>query len=114
MVVFHVKEIIKTHTARLDFVDIIKPTFLRNAVATNRQRRVIASILNISLTVWGGISHLNGFEIFILFYIMTVSVKFQMEIRFSIELHGNSKLSMTSCPPSDSSLRSRANVYNHV
>ena len=36
------KKIIKTHTARLDFVDI-KPTFLRNAVATNRQRRVIAS-----------------------------------------------------------------------
>ena len=35
------KKIIKTHTARLDFVDIIKP---RNAVATNRQRRVIASI----------------------------------------------------------------------
>ena len=31
---------------------------------------------------------------------MTVLVKFQMEIRFSIELHGNSKLSMTSCPPS--------------
>ena len=38
---------IKTHTARLDFVDIIKPTFLRNAVATNRQRRVIASYFNI-------------------------------------------------------------------
>ena len=37
------KKIIKTHTARLDFVDIIKPTFLRNAVAMNRQRRVIAS-----------------------------------------------------------------------
>ena len=37
------KKIIKTHTARLDFVDIIKPTFLGNAVATNRQRRVIAS-----------------------------------------------------------------------
>ena len=31
---------------------------------------------------------------------MTVLVKFQIEIRFSIELHGNSKLSMTSCPPS--------------
>ena len=41
------KKIIKTHAGRLDFVDIIKPTFLRNAVATNRQRRVIASILNI-------------------------------------------------------------------
>ena len=41
------KKIIKTHTARLDFVDIIKPTFLRNAVATNRrQRRVIASMIN--------------------------------------------------------------------
>ena len=26
------KKIIKTHTARLDFVDIIKPTFLRNAI----------------------------------------------------------------------------------
>ena len=25
---------------------------------------------------------------------------FQIEIRFHIELHGNSKLSMTSCPPS--------------
>ena len=40
------KKIIKTHTAKLDFVDIImiiKPTFVRNAVATNRQRRVIAS-----------------------------------------------------------------------
>ena len=36
------KKIIKTHTARLDYVDIT-PTFLRNAVATNRQRRVIAS-----------------------------------------------------------------------
>ena len=31
---------------------------------------------------------------------MTVLVKFQIEIRFSIELHGNSNLSMTSCPPS--------------
>ena len=38
------KKIIKTHTARLDYVDITKPTFLRNAVATNRQRRVIASV----------------------------------------------------------------------
>ena len=39
------KKIIKTHTctARWDFVDIIKPTFLRNAVTTNRQRRVITS-----------------------------------------------------------------------
>ena len=27
-------------------------------------------------------------------------MKFQIEIRFSVELHGNSKLSMTSCPPS--------------
>ena len=25
------KKIIKTHTARLDFIDIIKPTFLHNA-----------------------------------------------------------------------------------
>ena len=25
------KKIIKTHTAKLDFVDIIMPTFLRNA-----------------------------------------------------------------------------------
>ena len=40
---YMLKKIIKTHTAKLDFVDIIKPTFLRNAVATNRQRRVIAS-----------------------------------------------------------------------
>ena len=39
------KKIIETHTARLDFVDIIKPTFLRNAVTTNRQRRGIASEL---------------------------------------------------------------------
>ena len=40
------KKIIETHTAtiRLDFVDIIKPTFLRNAVAMNRQRRGIASL----------------------------------------------------------------------
>ena len=29
---------------------------------------------------------------------MTVWVKFQIESRFSIELYGNSKLSMTSCP----------------
>ena len=35
-----------------------------------------------------------------LHFFMTVLVKFQIEIRFSIELHGNSKLSMTSCPPS--------------
>ena len=41
------KKIIKTHTTRLGVVDIIKPTFLRNAVATNRQRRVIASRKNI-------------------------------------------------------------------
>ena len=40
---YMLKKIIKTHTARLDYVDITKPTFLRNAVATNRQRRVIAS-----------------------------------------------------------------------
>ena len=40
---YMLQKIIKTHTARLNFVDIIKPTFLRNAVATNRQRRVIAS-----------------------------------------------------------------------
>ena len=38
------KKIIKTHTARFDFVDIIKPTFVWNAVATNRQRQVIASV----------------------------------------------------------------------
>ena len=31
---YKLKKIIKTHTARLDFVDIIKPTFLQNAVAT--------------------------------------------------------------------------------
>ena len=31
---------------------------------------------------------------------MTVLVKFQIEIRFFIEMYGNSKLSMTSCPPS--------------
>ena len=31
---------------------------------------------------------------------MTVLVKFQIEIRFSIELHGYSKLSMMSYPPS--------------
>ena len=31
---------------------------------------------------------------------MTVLVKIQIRIRFFIELHGNSKLSMTSCPPS--------------
>ena len=33
-------------------------------------------------------------------FFMTVFVTFQIEIRFSTELHGNSKLSMTSCPPS--------------
>ena len=33
-------------TVRLDYVDITKPTFLRNAVATNRQRRVIASTVS--------------------------------------------------------------------
>ena len=38
------KKITETHTARLDFVDIIKPTILRYAVATNRQRRGIASV----------------------------------------------------------------------
>ena len=36
----------------------------------------------------------------ILHSFITVLVKFQIEITFSIELHGNSKLSMTSCPPS--------------
>ena len=41
---YMLKKIIKTHTTRLGVVDIIKPTFLRNAVATNRQRRVIASL----------------------------------------------------------------------
>ena len=46
---YMLKKIIKTHTARLDYdVDITKPTFLRNAVATNRQRRVIASNTNFS------------------------------------------------------------------
>ena len=40
---------------------------------------------------------------------MTVLVKFQIEIRFSIELHGNSKLSLTSCPPS-SGLRLHRNA----
>ena len=39
-------------------------------------------------------------------FFITVIVKFQIEIRFFIELHGNSNLSMTSCPPSsDRSLR---------
>ena len=42
---YMLKKIIKTHTTKLGVVDIIKPTFLRNAVATNRQRRVIASII---------------------------------------------------------------------
>ena len=37
------KKIIKTHTARLDFVDIIEPTFF-----TKRERRVIASFINTS------------------------------------------------------------------
>ena len=46
-------------------------------------------------------SHLNGFEILIIFYIFHDCIrKFQIEIQFFIELHGNSKLSMTSCPPS--------------
>ena len=36
----------------------------------------------------------------ILQFFMTVLLKFQIEISFSIELHGNSKLLMTSCPPS--------------
>ena len=40
------KKIIKTHAAKWDFVDIIKSTFLRNAVTTNHQRRVIASLKN--------------------------------------------------------------------
>ena len=31
---------------------------------------------------------------------MAVLVKFQIEMGFFIELQGNSKLSMTSCPPS--------------
>ena len=42
------QKIIKTHTTLLGVVDIIKPTFLRNAVATNHQRRVIASIENVN------------------------------------------------------------------
>ena len=33
-------------------------------------------------------------------FFMTVLVKFQIEIVFSIELHGNSKLLMMLCPPS--------------
>ena len=37
---------------------------------------------------------------------MTVLVKFQIEIRFSIESHWNSKLSMTPCPPSSGVLSS--------
>ena len=32
-------------------------------------------------------------------FFMTVLVKFQIEIRFFIELRGNSNLSVTSCPP---------------
>ena len=49
---YMLKKIIKTHTTRLGFVDIIKPTFLRNAVATNRQKRVIASYLQGRIHVW--------------------------------------------------------------
>ena len=33
-------------------------------------------------------------------FFMTVIVKYQIGIRFSIELYRNSKLSMASCPPS--------------
>ena len=50
---------------------------------------------------------------------MTVAEKFQIKIRFSIELHGNSKLSMTSCPPSsdlrnDLCVKWRALPYMHL
>ena len=37
-------------------------------------------------------------------FFMTVLVKFQIEIRFIIDFHGNWKLSMTSCPPSSGSI----------
>ena len=37
------------------------------------------------LTVWGGISHLNGFEILVLFYILHDCIsEVQIEIRFWI------------------------------
>ena len=52
--------------------------------------------------VWSGISHLNGFEILILFYIVYDRIsEDQIKIRFSIELHGKSKLSMTSVTGAD-------------
>ena len=52
---YMLKKIIKTHTARLDYVDIRPtPTFLRNAVAKNRQRRVIASSIKIRNSLCAG------------------------------------------------------------
>ena len=41
---------------------------------------------------------------------MTVVVKFQIEIRCFIELHGNSKLSMASCLPSSGSILTKISV----
>ena len=38
------KKIIKTHTARLDFVDISGLLFLGKAIVYERERRVIASM----------------------------------------------------------------------
>ena len=46
-------------------------------------------------------SHLNGFEILILFYILHDCIsEVQIKFRIFIESHGYSKLLMTSCPPS--------------
>ena len=44
---------------------------------------------------------------------MTVLVKFHIETRFFIELHGNSKLSMISCPPSSAGYRPTS-TYTYI
>ena len=42
------------------------------------------------------LNHVNGFEISISFYLLYDCIS---ETRYFIEMHGNSKLAMTSCPP---------------
>ena len=78
-----------------------------------RERLGSTSSSEISLKGWR--SNLNKFDIIHHFtFFMTVLVKFQIEIRFSLNLHGNTKLSMTSNPPSSAAVSQRCAWKGHV
>ena len=83
-------------------IDAVHPSVeSKQSAWTTRVNEFFQNISNISLPVWGSRSNLNGFEFLIIFYILDDCTREVADGYESfIELHGNLKLTMTSCPPS--------------